>query len=276
METIFSKIKEWFFLYGFKIVVSLIILVIGIWLSKRLVNFLNKIFKRNRFDPTIGDFLLSIIYYALIVLVFIIALSNIGIQTSSIIALIAAAGLAIGLSLQNSLSNFASGIIIITFRPFNVGDFVKIGDVAGSVEKIGIFGTYINTYDNLKIFVPNSKITSDNIINYAANDKRMHDIVVSVSYSDDIKKVKDVLLNILKSDERVLDEPEPYVMVKEFAESSINFGVRPWVSRDVYWPFLWDFNEKVKIAFDKEGITIPFPQRDIYIKEYEKNLNSVI
>ncbi len=271
METVINELKQWITLYGLKIFSSILVLLFGIWFSKRFSKFLEKLFLRHDFDKTIGVFLVSIIYYSLLVISVIIALTTAGVQTTSIVAIIAAAGLAIGLSLQNSLANFASGIIIILFRPFSVGDFIEGGGVAGSVDRIGIFGTTLNTYDNLRIFVPNSKITGDIIKNYAANERRMLDLVISVSYSDDILKVKEILYNILNNDSKVYKDPPPFVMVKEFADSSINFGVRPWVHKSNYWAFIWDFNEKVKLTFDKEGITIPFPQRDIYIKEGLQN-----
>lgn len=271
MEAIVTQLKEWFTLYGLKIIGSTLIILFGLWFARRFTKFLEKIFKRHNVDLTIGEFLVSLIHYSLIVLVIIIALSNAGVETTSIITMIAAAGLAVGLALQNSLSNFASGLLIITFRPFHVGEFIEAGGVAGSVERIGIFGTTLNTYDNLKIFMPNSKITNDVIKNYAANEKRMLDLVVSVSYNDDILKVKEILYNILNNDIRVYKVPPPFVMVKEFADSSINFGVRPWVHRDDYWNFIWDFNEKIKLIFDKEGITIPYPQREVYIKKDFQN-----
>ena len=271
METIIYALKQWLTLYGLKLVSSILVLVFGIWFSKRFSKFLERLFLRHDFDKTLGVFLVSIIYYSLLVISVIIALTTAGVQTTSIVAIIAAAGLAIGLSLQNSLSNFASGLIIIIFRPFSVGDFIEGGGVAGSVDKIGIFGTSLNTYDNLRIYVPNSKITGDIIKNYAANEKRMLDLVVSVSYNDDILKVKEILYNILHTDSKVYKDPAPFVMVKEFADSSINFGVRPWVHKNDYWAFIWDFNEKVKLTFDKEGITIPYPQMDIYVKEGLQN-----
>lgn len=267
MEVVITKLKEWFALYGLKIIGSFLIILFGLWFSKRFSMFLDKVFKRHKVDLTIGEFLVSLTYYVLIILFIVVALSNVGVETTSIIAVIAAAGLAVGLALQNSLANFAAGILIVTFRPFHVGEFIEAGGVAGSVERIGIFGTTLNTYDNLKIFVPNSKITGDVIKNYATNEKRMLDLVVSVSYDDDVLKVKKILYDILKSDPRIYKDPPPFVMVKEFADNSVNFGVRPWLHKDDYWNFLWDFNEKVKLTFDKEGITIPYPQRDIYIKE---------
>ena len=267
MKPFVIQLNSWLTLYGLKIIGSIAIVVFGFWFSKIFAKVLHKLFKRHNVEPTIGDFFVSLIYYVLLIVIIIAALSNIGVQTTSIVAILAAMGLAIGLALQNSLSNFASGLLIVFLRPFRVGDFIDGGGVSGSVERIGIFGTTLNTYDNLKLFVPNSMITNNIVKNYAANEKRMLDLTISVSYEDDIIKVKEILYNILKDDKRVYVSPAPFVMVKEFAESSINFGIRPWVHKDEYWNFMWDFYEKVKLTFDKEGIVIPYPQRDIRIKQ---------
>ncbi len=186
-------------------------------------------------------------------------------QTTSFVAVVGAAGLTIGLALQGSLANFAAGILMIIFKPFKVGDYIEGGGVDGIVEEIGIFTTELKTFDNKKIIVPNAKLTSDNIINYTAREIRRVDIVASVSYSDDLDKVRKVLEDILAADEHVLKEPAPKIAVLELADSSVNFAVRPWVKTSDYWDVFFATQESIKKQFDAAGISIPFPQQDVHL-----------
>jgi small conductance mechanosensitive channel len=220
---------------------------------------------RAKVDHTLISFTTNLVYFGLMAFVVIAALSKLGIQTTSFVAIIGAAGLAIGLALQGSLSNFAAGVILIMFRPFKSGDYIEGGGVAGSVKEIQIFTTILTTPDNKTIIVPNSKLTGDNIVNYATQGTRRLDMVFSIGYNDDIDKAKEVLNQIVKNDSRLLANPAPKIAVLEHADSSINIVCRPWVKADDYWDVYFDMMETVKKAFDKEGISIPFPQTDIHI-----------
>jgi len=205
------------------------------------------------------------------VFVFIAALGTLGVETASFAAVIAAAGLAVGFALQGSLSNFAAGVMLIIFRPFKAGDFVEAGGAMGAVEAVNIFNTIMKSPDNKKVIIPNSKITGDSIVNYSAQDTRRVDMVFGIGYDDDIRKAKSTLEQILASDERVLKDPAPTVAVSELADSSVNFVVRPWVKTADYWGVFFDITEKVKLTFDEQGISIPFPQRDIHMFQEAAN-----
>ncbi len=239
------------------------------WIGKRIVRFLSnvarKVMGRAKMDDILVSFLGNIIYGIGLAFVIIAALSNLGIETTSLAAVIAAAGLAIGLALQGSLSNFAAGVMIIAFRPFKKGDFVEVAGTAGTVTEVSIFNTILRTPDNKTIIVPNGNITSDNIINYSANDTRRVDMKFGIGYDDDLLKAKTLLGEILAADERILKDPEPVVAVAELGDSSVNFVVRPWVKSADYWAVNFDLHEKVKLAFDAAGISIPFPQQDVHM-----------
>ena len=251
------------------IVVAAAILFGGIWVAKRIKNYIALMMERRNVDALLASFTSNIAYVLLVAFVIIAALGQLGIQTTSFVAIIGAAGLAIGLSLQGSLSNFASGVMIIAFRPFKVGDFIEAGGVAGVVEGIQIFSTQMRTGDNKAIIVPNANITGGNITNYSAKDTRRVDMVFGIGYDDDIKKTKDVLTELIDADERILKDPAPTVAVSELADSSVNFVVRPWVKTDDYWGVMFDFTEAVKLRFDKEGISIPYPQQDVHLHKVE-------
>lgn len=266
MEQIIAKIQELFALFGLKIVVALLIIIIGRWVAKLVRSVLEKILRKSsKVDNTLVDFLGNLTYVVLLIFIIIAALGQLGIQTASLVALLGAAGLAIGLALQGSLANFAAGILLIIFRPFKVEDLIEGAGVTGVVEKIEIFTTHLKTLDNKSIIVPNSKLTGDNIINYTQKEIRRVDLVVGVSYEDNIDKVKEVITGVLSADERVLNDPIPTVAVYEMADSSVNFVVRPWVKTEDYWGVYFSVTENIKKAFDAEGITIPFPQRVIHM-----------
>jgi small conductance mechanosensitive channel len=265
MEGLTAKLQEWFALYGLKVVAALAILILGRFVALAIRGVVRKTLQRSRADAALVSFLTSLSYALLMTFVIIAALSQLGIQTASFVAILGAAGLAVGLALQGSLANFAAGVIMMIFKPFRVGDYVEAGGTAGVVEEIGIFTTEMKTPDNKKVIVPNAKVTGDNIINYSAKEQRRIDLVAGVSYNDDLDKVRKVLEQILREDERILTDPAPTVGVLELGDSSVNFAVRPWVKTADYWDVFFAVQEKIKKRFDKEGIVIPFPQRDVHM-----------
>ncbi len=256
--------------YGVKIVGALAVLIIGMWLAKMIKKGIVKLMEKRKVDPTLISFCSSLLYVALQVFVIVAALEKLDVKTTSFIAVLGAAGLAVGLALQGSLSNFAAGVLMIIFRPFKVGDFVEAGGAKGTCKEIGILTTELDTMDNKKVIVPNAKVMGDNITNFNANGIRRVDLVAGISYGDDIDKAKSVLEGILAADERVLNDPEPTVAVVEMADSSVNFVVRPWVDGVDYWDVYFDTTEAIKKRFDEEGITIPFPQRDVHMYEHKE------
>ncbi|MCB9096918.1 mechanosensitive ion channel family protein [Arcobacter aquimarinus] len=251
--------------YAFSLLMALLIFIIGKWIVNKIVAVFGKVLRKVKgVEETLIKFLENIVYYALMIVVLLTALGKLGVETTSFLAILGAAGLAIGLALKDSLSNFASGVMIILFKPFKVGDFVTAGGVTGSVTEVGIFNSVFTTGDNQKVIVPNGTITSGSIVNVNANDTRRVDLVVGISYDDDIKKTKDVLNEIIKSNDKVLMDKGVTVAVSELADSSVNFVVRVWVNTPNYWDVKFDLTEKIKITFDKEGISIPFPQQDVH------------
>jgi small conductance mechanosensitive channel len=216
-------------------------------------------------DPTLVSFASNLVNMILLVIVVIAAIGALGVQTTSFIAILGAAGLAVGLALQGSLSNFASGVLIIIFRPYKVGDWIEGAGVAGSVVSVQILTTILKTGDNKQIVVPNSKIMGDIITNYSANDTRRVDMVIGVSYDDDLDKTRSVLEELIAAEERILDDPAPTIAVSELGDSSVNFVVRPWVNTADYWGVMFDLTEAIKKRFDKEGISFPFPQQDVHL-----------
>jgi small conductance mechanosensitive channel len=243
-------------------------LAIG-WLVARLFcRFVQGVMDRVGVDATLARFTVNLSYFGAMALVTIAAMESLGVQTTSLLAVVGAAGLAIAFALQGSLANFAAGILLIVFRPFRVGDFVEAAGVTGEVEEIQVFATVLKTPDNKKIVVPNSGITGGTITNYSANRIRRVDLVVGISYGDDIRHAKQVLEGILARDPRVLTEPKPVVAVLELGTSSVNLAVRPWVATSDYWPVYFDLNESIKLEFDSSGVTIPFPQQDVHVHHH--------
>jgi len=265
IDKIIETVSLYLSTYALKVAAAIIILMVGKWMSRKLANLLSNVLKKNNVDVTLISFLENIAYYALLVVVVIAALGQLGINTTSFLTIVGAAGLAVGLALKDSLSNFASGVMLIFFRPFRAGDWVNAGGVLGKVESITIFNTIINTPDNQRVIVPNSSITSNVITNITANPTRRVDLVMGIGYDDDIKKAKDIMEQIVNNDNRVLSDPAPTIAVSELADSSVNFVVRPWVKTEDYWDVYFDLTEKLKTAFDQEGITIPYPQRDVHM-----------
>jgi small conductance mechanosensitive channel len=251
--------------WGLKVIAAIAIFIIGRWIAKLLRRTVSRVMEKADVEPIIVGFVGSITYIALLAFVVVAALGQLGIQTTSFIAILGAAGLAIGLALQGSLANFAAGFLMIIFRPFKVGDFIEGAGVAGVVREIQIFTTTLKTPDNKTIIIPNAKLSGDNIVNYSAEANRRVDMTVGVAYDSDLAKVKAVLNDIISKDERIHADPAPQVVVAELADSSVNFVVRVWTSKDDYWAVNFDTTEAIKIRFDAEGIGIPFPQRDIHI-----------
>jgi len=252
--------------WGLKILTALVIFYLGRIVVGIVVSSIKKLLSARGMDEILVSFLTSIIRWVLLLFVIVAALSQLGIDTTSLVALLGAAGLAIGLSLQSSLSNFASGVMLIIFRPFTKGDFVEAGGAMGVVESISIFTTTMTTPDNKEIIVPNGAILGNNITNYSARATRRVDMVFGISYDDDIRKARQVLEDIVAADDRVLDDPKPVIALSELAESSVNFIVRPWVKSADYWAVLWDTTEAVKMKFDAAGISIPYPQMDVHVE----------
>ena len=250
--------------WGIKLVLALAIFYIGRLVVAGVVGFVRKLLHSRGMDDILVGFLVAILRWVLLLFVVIAALSQLGINTNSLVALLGAAGLAIGLSLQGSLSNFAAGVMLIIFRPFTKGNFVEAGGATGIIETIGIFTTTMTTPDNKEVIVPNGAIISGNITNYSARPTRRVDMVFSVSYDDDLRKARQILEEIIAADERVLKEPAPVIAVGALAESGINFLVRPWAKNEDYWQLMWDTTESVKHRFDEAGISIPFPQVDVH------------
>jgi small conductance mechanosensitive channel len=255
--------------YAVNLVSAVLILFIGNIIVKTIANGVAKVLRKKDMDEAVVEFLHSLVRYLLFVIVLIAALGRLGIQTASVVAVIGAAGLAIGLALQGSLSNFAAGVLIVAFRPFKSGDYVEIGGVAGSVESIQIFQTILTTPDNKMVVVPNGAVIGSAITNYSRHDTRRIDFVIGVSYNADLKKTKEVLTRVVEADPRVLKDPAPTVGVVALADSSVNFVVRPWVETGDYWAVYFDLLQAIKEELDKENIGIPFPQMDVHLNKAE-------
>lgn len=269
MQDLMDRITEWLALYGLRVVGAVAILLIGWLLAKLIRRVVNRLLIRAKMAEAAASFITSLAYVGMMAFVIIAAIGKLGVQTASFVAVLAAAGLAIGLALQGSLANFAAGFLLVVFHPFKVGDYIEGAGAAGTVEQMEIFTTTLRSPDNKQIIVPNAKLTGDNIINYSAKEIRRIDMVCGISYHDNVDKAQQVLMDILRSDSRVLSDPEPVVVVSELADSSVNFNVRPWVKTTDYWDVLFDLTRQVKLRFDAEGISIPFPQQDVHIYKEE-------
>ncbi len=266
IDTIITYATE----YGIKVLAAIAIFIIGKWVAKKATNIFKSMLRKSKVDDMLISFGANIIYALLITFVAIAAIGQLGVETTSLAAIFAAAGLAIGFALQGSLSNFASGVMIVLFRPFKLGDFIEAAGTSGVIEDISIFTTTLKTADNKAVIIPNGSITSGAITNYSANDTRRIDFVFGIGYNDDIKHAKEVLTKILSEDSRILKDPEAKVAVLELADSSVNFAVRPWVKTADYWDVFFDITENVKTTFDKEGISIPYPQQDVHMHDVVK------
>jgi len=253
------------------ITLALLVFVLGRWIARLLAGVAGRLMERAGLDAMLSGFVCSILNALLLLMVIIAALDQLGVDTTSFIALIGAAGLAVGLALQGSLQNFASGVLLIIFRPFKVGDFIEAAGVSGVVEEIGIFSTRMKTGDNREIIVPNGSIYAGTITNNSARDTRRIDLVFGIGYDDDLKQAKGIIQRLVEADERILSEPKPLIAVAELADASVNFVVRPWVKSGDYWAVRFSLIENVKLAFDKAGISIPYPQMDVHVHRVEES-----
>jgi small conductance mechanosensitive channel len=265
---ILERVWELVTIYGLKVIAAIAIFVIGRWVAKAVVSMIRKMMRNAEVDQTLRRFVANMAYIALLAFVVLAALGQLGIQTTSFIAILGAAGLAVGLALQGSLSNFAAGFLMILFRPIRVGDFIEGAGTAGTVEEIAIFTTTLVTPDNKTVIIPNAALTGGNIVNWTVKGTRRVDMVMGIGYTDDIDKAKQIMADILAKDPRVLKDPAPAIAVSELADSSVNFVVRPWVKASDYWGVHNDTHEAVKKAFDAQGISIPFPQRDVHVYQH--------
>jgi len=267
MEGLVDKVLEWSTLYGMKIVGALAILIFGRIAVGILTSLTKRLLAKSNVDETLKRFFTNLTRIALLVFVVLAALSTLGIETTSFIAVIGAAGLAVGLALQGSLANFASGVLLIAFRPLKSGDLVEAGGHLGVVKEIQIFNTILLSLDHKRVIIPNSKVTGDSIVNYSAEGILRVDMVFGIGYGDNISQAKEILEQILIEDERVLKDPASTVAVSELGDSSVNFVVRPYVKVEDYWGVYFDVTERVKRAFDEQSVTIPFPQRDVHLHQ---------
>jgi small conductance mechanosensitive channel len=266
-----EKIQTMGLEYGTKILGALIVLIVGFWVAKMIKKGITKLMEKRGVDATLISFVASLLYMAMKIFVIVAALEKLNIKTTSFIAILGAAGLAIGLALQGSLANFAAGVLMIIFKPIKVGDFVEAGGAVGSVEEIGIFTTILKSPDNKKIIIPNAGVTGGNITNFNVNGTRRIEIIAGIGYDDDIDKAKAILNDIVASDDRILKDPAPQVAMSEMADSSVNFVVRPWVKPVDYWGVYFDMTETIKKKFDEANISIPFPQRDVHLYEHKND-----
>ncbi|MBT5217906.1 MAG: mechanosensitive ion channel [Woeseia sp.] len=255
--------------FGGKLLVALIIFYVGRIVAKMLVKGIHKVMRAQEVDQILETFVCNLAYWMVMVFVIIAAISQIGVQTTSFIAVMGAAGLAVGLALQGSLSNFAAGVLIVVFRPYRVGDFVEVAGISGSVVQVQILSTILNTGDNKQIVVPNAQIMNSIITNYSANNTRRVDMIISVSYDDNLDKVRNTLRELVNADSRIMQDPECLIAVAELADSSVNFFVRPWVASSDYWAVKLDLTESIKKRFDQDGISFPFPQQDVHLYKQE-------
>lgn len=269
INQLLSKVWELLTIYGLKVIAALAIFLIGRIVAKGIRGLIQRMMRKANVDETLLRFVGNLAYIALLAFVIIAALSQLGIQTTSFIAILGAAGLAIGLALQGSLSNFAAGFLMIVFRPIRVGDYIEGAGVAGIVEEIQIFTTTLVTPDNKTVIIPNANLTNDNIINWTVKGTRRVDLVMGIGYEDDIDKARQVMAQVMDEEPLVLKDPAPQIALSELADSSVNFVVRPWAKASDYWKVYMILTEKIKKAFDANGISIPYPQRDVHVYEHK-------
>ncbi len=268
-EFITSMQTEYVVPWAINIISALAVFIIGKLVVRIIAGIIEKVLRKSKMDNMLVNFVLSIISALMLLFVLVASLDQLGVDTSSLIAIVGAAGLAIGLSLQDSLKNFAAGVLLVVFRPFREGDFVEAAGVSGVVERITIFNTFMRTGDNREVIVPNGPIYGGVIVNYSKRETRRVDMTFGIGYDADLLQAKKLLEEILAEDERILKDPAPVVAVAALADSSVNFVVRPWVNTADYWAVLWDTNEKVKLRFDEAGISIPFPQMDVHVHKQD-------
>ena len=270
LTQITEEYLEQFIAYLPDLVGALLWLALGWWLIRMVIGYLKRFFQKKGHDPALANFLLTIANWALVILLLISVVGMLGIQTTSFIAILGAAGLAIGLALQGSLSNFAGGVLIIALKPFKLGDWIEVNGISGSVKDISMFYTKLNTFGNQLAIIPNGELSNQNIINYSGEPIRRDAITIGISYESNIKVAKDVIMNLLVEQEDILEEPAPAVVVTELADSSVNLSVRFWAKNEVFWDRHWYTIEESKTRLEAAGVTIPFPQRDVHFFNHSK------
>jgi small conductance mechanosensitive channel len=258
--------------YGPNVLLALLTLLIGLWIIKLLSKGFGRTLQKAKVEASLEKFLLSLVGIILKVLLVISVVSMLGVQMTSFIAILGAAGLAVGLALQGSLANFAGGVLLLLFKPFKVGDFIDGQGFTGTVNAIQVFNTVLKTPDNKTVIIPNGNLSNGAITNFTAEKNRRVDWTFGIGYSDDLKKAKEILAQLVKSDPRILNEPESLVALSELGDSSVNFVVRAWVKREDFWGVYFDMQEKVKLTFDEQGISIPFPQRDVHVYNHKPGI----
>ncbi|TVQ36815.1 MAG: mechanosensitive ion channel family protein [Wenzhouxiangella sp.] len=277
-EKLVEAFQEWFaniemadlLAIAWQVLGALLIFIVGRWIARAIVRLMRNTMKKRSIDELIISFLSNIVYVVLVLSIVLIAVGYLGVQVTPLIAILGGAALAVGLALQSSLSNFASGLMIVGFRPFTRGHFVEAGGVSGTVQNVGIFQTELKTPDNRHVIVPNSSITSNPITNYSAYETRRVDLVIGVDYGDDLKVARDTIERVLSAHEKVLDDPAPTIMVLDLGDSSVDFAVRPWVNAADFWPVRGELLEQLKVELEKAGCSIPFPQRDVHLFKEDK------
>lgn len=265
LQTFSQILTELITAWGLRVVGAIVLLIIGRMAAGWARRLAKRGLARSGVDHTLVPFLSGLVYWLVLAVVLVAVLGIVGIQTASLLAVLGAAGLAVGLALQGSLSNFASGVMLLIFRPFSVGDFIDAGGTTGAVESIGLFSTTLNTPDNVRVIMPNSVVYGQTIKNFAANDIRRNDMMVGVSYDDDLGTAMEIIRTVLGEDDRVLADPEPVVAVAELGDSSVNFVVRPWCAKEDYWTLRFDLTRALKERLEAAGCSIPYPQRDVHL-----------
>ena len=262
-----SKLGELAVAYAPKLLLAIVTLIIGFWIIKRIVKILTKSMEKRDFDNSLKPFIKSLVSVLLKVVLLISVAGMIGIEMTSFVAILGAAGLAVGLALSGTLQNFAGGVMILAFKPFKVGDFIDAQGYMGTVSEIQIFNTILKTPDNKTIIIPNGGLSTSSMTNFSTEPKRRVDWTFGVGYGDDAEKTKAVLRKLIDEDSRILQDPEPFIALSELADSSVNFVVRAWVDAADYWAVFFDMNDKVYKTFDKEGLNIPYPQMDVHVHQ---------
>ncbi|MCM4155301.1 mechanosensitive ion channel domain-containing protein [Gramella sp. AN32] len=254
---------------------AILLLIVGLWLIKLILKYLTKLFDKKDYDPTLERFTLNVSSGGLKILLFVLVITQLGVESASLVAAIGAAALAIGLALQGSLSNFAGGVLIIVLKPFKIGDFIEAQGTSGTVVEISLFYTKIDTFGNQRVVIPNGQLSNDNITNYSFNGTRREKLSFGISYDDDIKKAKEVLTQLVMEQDLILKEPEPQVLVAELGDSSVNFSVRYFAKNEDFWNLHWMMIEEAKYRLEAAGMTIPYPQRDVYLYDQTKMRGTV-
>ncbi|WP_456405606.1 mechanosensitive ion channel family protein [Caldithrix abyssi] len=252
-----------------QLLLAIVVLILGLWAIKFLGRGINRALEKSKVDVSLQKFLVSLISIGFKILLLISIASMLGIATTSFVTIIGAMGLAVGLALQGSLANFAGGVLILLLKPFKVGDVIDAQGFIGKVDQIQIFNTILKTFDNKTIFIPNAALSNGNITNYSIEPTRRVDMTFGIGYNDDLKKAKQILTEMVEKDERILKEPAPTVALAELGDSSVNFAVRVWVKQEDFWNVYYDFQENVKLTFDAQGISIPYPQRDVHLYQVD-------